>query len=144
MNFYKIENNKKNFRFWIPLGFSNHRHSTRRAQHETLASDVCRTSNSEGKKYFFLVFSKINLIFLLQSVRISAQDEKEPSGVGVFLLQTSLADSKELFKAIDSRILQVRPFLSIKIVKDQIVFLLRPKSVRCYNKKLLYNNDYFR
>jgi len=43
-----------------------------------------------------------------KSVRISAQDEKEPSGVGVFLLQTSLADSKELFKAIDSRILQMK------------------------------------
>lgn len=43
-----------------------------------------------------------------KSVRISAQDATDATGVGVFLLQTNVADSKELFKAIDSRILQMK------------------------------------
>lgn len=49
-----------------------------------------------------------------KSVRISAQDQStqmdkdNAPGVGIFLLQSNVADSKELFKAIDSRILQMK------------------------------------
>lgn len=43
-----------------------------------------------------------------KSIRISAQDPSSEGGVGIFLVQTAVQDSKELFKAIDSRIVQMK------------------------------------
>ena len=61
----------------------------------------------------------------MKSVRISAQDQStqmdkdNAPGVGIFLLQSNVADSKELFKAIDSRILQVSFYNDFKNIFGQ-------------------------
>lgn len=43
-----------------------------------------------------------------KSIRISAQDANTEGGVGIFLVQTALHDSKELYRAIDSRIIKMK------------------------------------
>jgi len=49
-----------------------------------------------------------------KSIRISAQDANTEGGVGIFLVQTALHDSKELYRAIDSRIIKMKTTESSK------------------------------
>lgn len=49
-----------------------------------------------------------------KSIRISAQDANTEGGVGIFLVQTALHDSKELYRAIDSRIIKMKTTESTK------------------------------